>query len=253
MNPEQYVKYQILMYPSLYGCSSLEESKFRVFDQLFNTVGNGISPKTFKKIVEDDLVLSEQDIEKLKEYTSTDDFAYGYTKDEIMILNGMKLPKLYGSNESSFIVRQCDIDKHPHIVHWVPFSNNHRFLMYPNFYKEYSLCWKHEYVKHLNKKWIEVLIWYYEKCLHLFNTSENIAEHYPSAYPCKTEKDTQIHLNDFIKMIKEYPDNEAISKAYELEYYGDPDEFLRRRWKLEKERTIAFIKETLEMIRNNLK
>lgn len=249
MTPEQYVQNQILEYPSLYACSSFEESKFRIFDQLFNAIGNGISSKTFKKIVEDDFVLSEQDIEKLKEYTSTDDFAYGYTEDQLVEWNGQKVPNMY-IGTTFIIVPQSKQEQYPHIAHWVPFSSNHRYQMHSNFDKEYSLCWDGKYTKYLNKEWIESLIWFYEKCHDLFN-KENIAEYYSSAFPETTEKKTQIRIRDFLSFIKDYS-NEKVSKEYGLEYYGDPDEFLRRRWNIEKIRIIKFIEKTLKKLNKKL-
>ena len=41
--PDDYVLAQVLKYPGLFSSSSLDRAKFKVFDQLFNTIGNGIS------------------------------------------------------------------------------------------------------------------------------------------------------------------------------------------------------------------
>ena len=40
--PDEYVLAQVLQYPGLFSSSTFERAKFKVFDQLFNTIGNGI-------------------------------------------------------------------------------------------------------------------------------------------------------------------------------------------------------------------
>lgn len=177
MTPEQYVQNQILEYPSLYACSSFEESFFRVFDHMFNTIGSGNNIDILDRIIKFNLVLNENDIELLEKYTTTDDFAYGYTEDQVEYYDGFAMPK----TEAGIEVCQSDMHKYPHIIHWCEFSSDHRNIMYPNFKKGYSLCWQDGIVNILNKEWLQAVIKYYEKCLHVFETSENIVEHYSAA------------------------------------------------------------------------
>ena len=42
LSPEQYVYNQVASYPALYHANSYDAAAKRVFDQLFNVIGNGV-------------------------------------------------------------------------------------------------------------------------------------------------------------------------------------------------------------------
>ncbi len=119
---------------------------------------------------------------------------------------------------------------------------------YPNFRKEHSLIYRMP-LDVLDKSWIEAGIWFYAKCKEYF---ENGAEGYHGEYPL-TKKDEEV---SWIKAIDGYKkdgmtDAEwfgAVSKAYEIEYRGDLDDFLKRKWEKEVKRIIGFVDESIDVL-----
>lgn len=122
---------------------------------------------------------------------------------------------------------------------------------YPNFNKNYSTIYSVP-LKDLPTDWLEGVLWYYEECKTYF---ENGAEGYSYAYPSKQNKD-----EDFLKAFERYRKEgqteeelyAEVSKAYELEYRGDVQDFQQRKWDKEKARILDFIGDTLTYIKGEL-
>ena len=54
--------------------------------------------------------------------------------------------------------------------------------------------------------------------------------------------------DSFLIAIAKYNSHEEISEAYELEFNGDVDDFLKRRWTKEKDRINSFIDKTIKKL-----
>ena len=74
-------------------------------------------------------------------------------------------------------------------------------------------------------------------------------EQYAYAYPCKSQRETDNRVYDMKVKLQSYKSNEEISEAYECEFDGDIDKFLRLRWEKELSRIDRFIFETLSYLR----
>lgn len=233
LTPKKYVDAVVKRYPSLYASSSYEHSKFAVFDQLFNVIGNGI-----------------RDNEELKNGfkcfigVDTEDMSHYYDGTPLWV------GWIYYRNSASAIyVWEHEKENHPEIKDWfLPDPRQGFKTPYPNFEKRYSLIWKTDFLKMAKHtpEWMDEALWFYETCRKFF---EGDCSSYHYAYPKETPEKTKYEEKCFLDMMEKYDSNEAISKAYETEYTGDIVDFLKRRWTKEKARILEFINETIQLIK----
>lgn len=236
--PDEYVHHCILTYPSLYAKSTFELAKLAVFDQLFNVIGNGIKDENLFDHLSNtnsiDMVRSSSLIGK--------DLYWGYTKT-------IKYPgddyEWADTESESIIVPDDERANHPEIKLWVECSYmDTPFSPYCNFQSKYSMVYGGVF-KTLPKEWHEAAIWFYEKSREFFT---NKSEHYHYAYPSHSKRKDERLIYDLEKYRLTYPSDEAFGNAYEVPFYGDFDDFARRRWNIEKTRILEFIDDTIKMI-----
>lgn len=245
--PEEYVSLCIDTYPTLYTGRALYESRMKVFDQLFNVIGNGIRDN---KELKQELKFRGKVVSDPYKWI-LNDIWYGYKEIKEVNLGNGKTIKFPRGESSSYFLEEEKKD-HPEILYWVK-SEKYPFAPYPNFQKRYSTVWQcSDFVK-LGNKWITVAIQFYKYCKEWFN--EENWKLYHEAYPKetleKTSKVEQDYLNAFFRY--GYTSNEEISKAYEFEYNGNIQDFLTGIWEVEKERIFSFIDETISMLEAHLK
>ncbi len=235
LSPEQYVYNQVASYPSLYHANSYDAAAKRVFDQLFNVIGNGVD-------LPDELDRPIVDQVEVAKFLRGEKVYWGYTEVE-ELANGVMIPKR-SSNGKSLICVESEKALHPEVLLWID-CKDYPWTPYPNFEKKYSTVYEPEF-KDLGKEWIEAAIWFYEECVEFFN---NTPEWYVYAYPCKFQRETDNRVYDMKVRLQSYKSNEEISEAYGCEFDGDIDKFLRLRWEKDLSRIERFISETLSYLR----
>lgn len=252
MTAEQAFNYSMNMHPTLYSSESVELSKFKFFDHMFNTIGNGI--RSLEEFIERHIINENNESftkSYPEKYISSQPLFIVY-KEHQMIGNH-KSPK-HGT-EIIGLYTQAEVNEMPDSYSTIQINKKYKFVdekdfsPYPNYKKEYSMVWQMDLSK-LDKSWTEYAIWYYEKAKEFFH-SDNVSD-YHGAYP-KTEKAISRIIADYDSAFERYKkDNmteeefyKAISDAYELEYDGNTQDFIQRRWNKEFSRILSFIDETL--------
>jgi hypothetical protein len=124
---------------------------------------------------------------------------------------------------------------------------------YPNFQENYSLLYEMD-IKDIPTDWLEAALWFYQESEQYFLHGDTSG--YSYAYP-SSRKDSEAGYEErFSSYRKEGMTEEewhaAISKAYECSYDGDLPDFLTRRWAKEKDRILAFITKTIDMLKTEL-
>lgn len=264
LKPDEYVKLRVHEYPISYCKKDFERSALRIFDQLFNVIGNGIR---------DDIELHVELNGKLdntvdyNRYFSKEPLYTGYTKlDERMteLMSNLKttIPggedspviaemashvyKDYNSRIEGAYLEHEKINR-PDVLVWEEIglpNPAHRWSPYPNFQEDYSIIYRSDF-KSLGVEWIDAATWFYKECKTYFAGD---CSNYHNAYPTGTpEQDAKLNL-DMENMLKQYDSNEEISEAYGVLYDGDIDAFQRRRWTTSLSEINLFIDNTLEYL-----
>ena len=158
ITPEQYIDFATYNYPVLYASTSYEQSKLKVLDHLFNVIGNGINETEFYTKP----LTKLQTLETQKWY-SVDKVWSGYKRVCITDLSFV-FPDY--SHLPIYAVEPNDCEE---VKLWRESDVSYKFEPYPNFKKEYSLVWKYD-MKTFGNEWIEIAIWFYEKCKEWFET-----------------------------------------------------------------------------------
>jgi hypothetical protein len=95
----------------------------------------------------------------------------------------------------------------------------------------------------LDQSWIDGAIFYYTFAREWI--IEQGDKKYHGSYPGENPEE---HEKSFIGFLSRYKTNEEVSKAYEQEFDGDVEKFLKTRWEVEKARIISFIDKTLKIL-----
>lgn len=230
--PDDYVLFRVGQYPTLYAAETFEQAKLRVYDQLFNVIGNGIRDEDELR---DDLKLYEFDRERAQKFCNGAKAFWGYKQ-----VRDFGSGFLVGEGDS-ITAGDFEQDQYPDIIHWQE-SGYCRWNPYPNFQKRYSAIWFPDFRTVAGDEWISEAVWYYGKCRDWFTAHSN---EYHGAYPTGNQaKDTQ-YLADMFKQRDRYDSDEAFSEAYNIEYTGDMVDFMTRRSAATIAKAIAFIDETI--------
>jgi hypothetical protein len=235
LTPIQYIKNSLVSYPSLYKSNTENDMKMKIFNQLFNTIGNGINDNN----------LAEHLNIKVKSQTDLD-------KEYKFILNN----NMYQVFDDDFVIFINDIFKTKETLKKYPKS---RFnweeveisdcSLYPNFQAQYSIAYSSFEIFKQSKEWIETIIWFYTKAQNILlrelndgykkeNIEKDIADY---SYIFKSET----YIAD-----KNKTHFEKISEAYKIEFDGDIKNFIIRRNNKVLRTRIEFCKTILEMYKN---
>lgn len=250
MTPVKAVNFNINMHPSLYASAGIEIAKLRVYDHIFNVIGNGIRDS-------DEFVDCLRDRRKgvqtpPAKYLSGERLHYAYTETEDFGEGDCKfsMPKHGSSLDEVFT--EAEKADHPEVKYWLGFNVSSKFIPYPNFQKEYSTVWQIDTAL-LTMDWIEEIIWFYRKCEDFFDGPD--AHEYHRAVttdPKKLERRIKDQEQFFEKYRKETASESefwaAITENWQCEYRGDTLDFLQRRWQKEHDKIRAFITETIAML-----
>lgn len=259
LNPIDYVKHATAAYPTLYYTGDFNRSAMKVYDQLFNVIGNGIR---------DDLELHAELSAQLRSdidydrYFSELPLSEGYTKISQSSLDMMerlrKNPHIseediqdlvFPDHDSAIpgLFTDAEKESHPEVLFWKQLEPS-GFSPYPNFKEEYSIVYQSDFKK-LGLEWLDAAIWFYTECQKYFEP-ELINYHgsYPSDNPNTDAATRRGYEENFAR--GKYKDNTEISNAYGVEYTGDLDDFIKRRWLKEKERIGQFLVNTVEYLKH---
>lgn len=233
--PDQYVMHSLANYPSLYASSTFDAVKFKVFDQLFNVLGNGIRDN---EDVAEHFKARRYNKTRTLRFITSEPLSYGYLK--VRKIGKISIP----DGDSIEVVLSSEKHLHPEVKTWIDFTNDDKRSPYPNFERQYSLVWKTNFTEYGNE-WIDAAIWFYTKCQEFF---EGDCSSFYGAYPAKTERESTKLREDYAKFLKEYKTHADVEKAYGLPFNGDIDDFITRRWEMTRNAHLKFIKKTIKML-----
>lgn len=250
MTPEECVNFNLNQHPSLYASSSYETAKLRIYDHIFNVIGNGIrNTSEFYEYLHSRVDGIQEPPTK---YLTSDRLFYGYT--EVEEFGDAEFKLTFGKTESCLdeVFTESEKADHPEVKHWMGFNVINDFKPYPNFQKQFSTVWKID-AKVLTPEWIDEIIWFYQKCEEFFDGP--LAHEYHTAVPADPKKlESRIKGQDefLAKYFKQgKTESEAwadITKDYGTEYLGDTLDFIQRRWQAEHTKIREFITETLTLL-----
>lgn len=255
MTADEAFNVAINTYPSLYTAATLELAQFKFFDQVFNVIGNGTS--TIEEFAEHYALPPENaDLTQgfPEKYIGTTPLYYVYT--EVVEEHGWRSPK-YGTDLAG-LYTEDEIKAMPHVLHSVLSNRDEvkgqsRFVPYPNFKKRYSLVWNVD-MGSIDPSWSEAALRFYGFAKTFFESDD--AHAYSDAVPKDPSRRVADYEEAFARCRKpgmsEGAYRAAISEAYELEYTGDTEDFICRRWAIEKARILDFLEETIGMLENVL-
>ena len=233
-DPNEYVLACVSRYPSLYADNTVDGVKVRVFDQLFNVIGNGIRDH-------DELLahlrVFEFDRERALRFCQGEKAYYGYTKTRKIGIRDVGFP-----DGDSITVAESERVNHPEIVLWQD-CGRYEWNPYPNFEKKYSTVWQTNFSE-LGPDWADAVVWFYTRCNEWFDHNES---KYHYAYPCNKPGKSQQLLDNMIVARNRYESDEAFALAYGGgEFNGDMDLFLKARWQKNLADIREYIQETID-------
>lgn len=243
ISPDDYVFAQVKAYPCLFNGPSLHEMRMKVFDQLFNVIGNGIHDganlqDAFKS------ALTNMDPEFNHRLLGGERLYTGYAKVITYMYETIQrtIPDTMGPRVTVF---EMDKPFHPDMKVWKEEDNEPFSAPYPNFDKEYSLIYKVDLSEH-GLEWIDAAIWFYEECRCFFR-GPNVSQ-YHDAFPCETPEKTLRCIEDYQNALTKYTSYDAITNAYGVEYRGDIEDFILRRWTKTLGEIYVFLDEALQYL-----
>jgi hypothetical protein len=222
--PDEYVLYMVQKFPTLFRDTTLHGVKLRVFDQLFNVNGNGVSTNG---ILKEHLTYEEFDKEYALSLISNEDLYYGYT--EIRWLSKEHNISMPAEGAKPIYVLDSDRVNHPEIKKWVK-NTVYPWVPYPNFQKNYSTIYQTNFATKCRTEWLEAAEWFYNQCGWWFAQSENVGL-YHYAFPKATQLETDRALHDIKNWLKKYETYEQIEHGYGVPFDGDYEKFMVLRWR----------------------
>lgn len=231
--PEDYVLARVGQYPTLYAAPTFEQAKLRVYDQLFNVIGNGIRDDDELRF---DLKYHKFDRERALKFCNGAQALWGYKKVRDFG-SGFKI-----GEGDSITAGDFEQDQYPDVIHWQE-SGFCKWNPYPNFSKRYSAIWFPNFREVAGDEWVAEAVWYYAKCREWFITN---GSEYHGAYPTGNQAKDAQYLADMFKQRERYESDEAFSAAYNIEYTGDMVDFMTRRSAETIAKAIEYIDETIK-------
>lgn len=270
MTPDEYIGKNFHLYAMYREMSTFKETKLDILDQILNVIGNGIRDNDeflacMKKT--DSVFPSIEEIKKSYEKPEHDEKIFtGYTHVKIYggNIDGFEvvdyIPEdkeaLYIPHRDTAIkdVRESEKSNFPEVICWKEKKNKPRsWIPYPNFQTEYSTVYFLDFdlLGKLKEEWIKEFIWFYEEALAFLESEKSLL--LQEAFPSGDARRDHNYIENFKGFIEKYETNEEISKAYNQEYTGDIEDFLTKRWDARKAKWIAFIKDTIKRLNQELK
>ena len=237
-----------------------DNGKLSLLDHIFNTIGSGIdTSEEFIKLISGKN--NNVDLSVIKDSYSKDKYS-GYTHVNVILEDDDDITLNYIPDKYSLMFPARDKKnfmhislenqhKYPDVILWKKMKNiQHIFTPYPNFEKIYSTIYKIDFDKLQNhrEEWINIMIYFYTYCKNYFESKESLG--YENAFPSNSKEKDLKRIEDYQCHMKKYESNEAISEAYELEYNGDIEDFITRRWEKDKSEWIEFCNDSINFLEN---
>jgi len=231
-SPTQYIKTSLISYPSLYKSVSEDDMKMKIFDQLFNTIGNGIDDDNLAEHL-NIKVKSQTDLDEQYKFILENDMYQVFTDDFVIFLSD-----IFKTEES--------IEKYPKSEFNWEEAEMYDCSLYPNFQSQYSIAYSSPEIFKQSTEWVETIIWYYTKAQDI------LVERFNSGY---TKEDMKKVISDYSAAFESevYVADEKethydkISKAYETKFNGNIEDFVIRRNEKTLQARIDFCQSILSM------
>jgi hypothetical protein len=127
---------------------------------------------------------------------------------------------------------------------------------YPNFSEQYSLMGRGVPLEILTVEWLEEAVWFYTECQKFFNgpTVNYYSYAYPNAKPRPSDAESWAKAMDERRAKTKSEEEFAalVKKDYGVEWRGDMEDFLVRRWEKELKRIKTFITKSLKSLHAEL-
>lgn len=251
LTPEEFIIREVNKFPALYASDSYDETKFRIFDHVFNVIGNGLFTESF--IGEP---VTQDEIQQAQKWFNCKRAGYGY-KDviEVPYRGKTRIVPDPDKNEQYIVAPIEEFNNHPEINLWIEFACDEAKVPYPNFDKKYSLVWDDNMLDSCDKSWIKAAGWFYSKCHDFFLDDSRVSQYY-YAFPTGNLNQDKKRIESFKKNMsfEKCPTNDDISKAYGCEFIGDRNNdddvsnFIAKRWQQELQEILNFIGETISKL-----
>lgn len=257
-------------FPTLFADKSYEDAEFKVLEQIFNVIGNGIG--TPEDLVEKFSVAalppSPVKVNPLlvSESVNSEDILLGY--DAVATSGPMKGSAPMGAKVVAVVrasdkVANKDANKYSDVACWIKLRPIVKSSLYPNFQKEYSTYHQigEEGRGMLPKSWIQAAQRFYTKCSNMLEASPAVSFEKFGVFPTGDVEVDRSHVEAMRKRLETYRkpgDNEEvfnrrITEAYCVKYDGNVHDLLCEMWKKRKAETIAFLEETSGMLATHKK
>lgn len=254
MTAEQAFNMSMNIYPILYSAKTIEDARFKFFDHIFNTIGNGNN--TLEDFKANFTINSSNQhlIDSFpSKYITSQPLYTCYTKIKDTV-GGFHIPDQHSALLG--IYTKEEIQKMPEVKSYIQANDVKNddilFIPYPNFQKEYSMIWRYDLTK-IDESWFKAAKEYYLHAKEFFHS--DLVNLYHNAAPID-EKEMQKSIQEYEFFFQKYKKEnvtqeeyyQTISKNYNHFYDGDTKKFIQERWNKEKNRILNFIDETLEKI-----
>ncbi len=255
---EQYVLWMVAKYPTILIGRDMDETRLNVADQLLNTNGNGIR--------DDDEFVAELEMCKREATQAVTERGRDYIANGVFQclviperFRGVDLAKLPHADMIDYIslVGTLDSEKltSDEVAQFVASNpglipmqvERRRRRPYPCFNQRFSPLsgFISTYIT-LDDDWIQFAVEFYENCLERFIADE---EDYAYRWPHLNSADNDRERAEWAERLIKFDSHEEASAAFGAKYNGDIDAFLIRRWQAFREKSIAFIRRTLNVLR----
>jgi hypothetical protein len=235
--PREYVLLSVGTYPTLCSAPTFDEVALKVFEQLFNVIGNGI--RDHEELLEHIAHVEGSDFVTGEKFITSETLMSGYEKTRI-IGKDFEIADGYASVHCL----ESEMGQHPEIKKWID-SRRYPWHPYPNYKEEYSIVYRSNF-KELGNEWIDAAIWYYEQAQEYMKTIPN---GYHGAYPTGDAKEDARLIKGYEEFMDKYKTNAEVSAAYGVEYNGNLEEMVAARWKKEHARINEFITNTINYLK----
>jgi hypothetical protein len=252
MTAEQAFNVAMNEHALLYASATVEQARLKFYDQTFNVLGNGINSM-------EDFVKSYHITKKNTKYL--DSFPAKYIGNhELYLVFAEREGRIdTGSGSSELYTKEelAELGNPRYIDNIAEDFGRYEFVPYPNFRKEYSLIGVLDFAE-LDVSWTQAAIEFYSQAKAFFQSDKvkNYHHHFPE--PGETKESCVADYTEMFDRIgkgkKEQDFYQYITQQYGfgVEYTGNVEQFLEKRWHHRQAEANRFIDETLEYLNHLL-
>lgn len=254
MTADQAFNYAMNEHALLYVSATVEQARLKFYDQTFNVLGNGIHDmKDFVKMHK----ITKKNQKYLDSYPAkyigNHELYLVFVEKNGRIDPGSSLPELYTKEE------MVQMGNPRYVSNVSERLTDDEFVPYANFQKQYSLIDKIDFAT-LDISWTQAAIFFYNHAKAFFQSENVMKYHHAFPEPGQTREEGVAEYTQMFERIgkgKEKSQSDLykyITQQYGfgVEYTGDVEQFLEKRWKYRQAEVNRFIDETLEYLNDIL-